>query len=39
MTNPLSLLWWAISQDTMLLAVGLIIIAIVAAFVVFGGGW
>lgn len=39
MTNPISLIWFAFSQSITLVIVGLLAVAIVAAVVVFGGGW
>lgn len=39
MTNPLSLLWWAVSQHLFLLAVAVISLGVILAVVVFGGGW
>jgi len=39
MTSPISLVWWAVSSHVFLLAVGVITLGIVVAFVVFGGGW
>jgi hypothetical protein len=37
--NPVSLLLWAIQDSTMLVVVGVISLAILTAFFVFGGGW
>jgi hypothetical protein len=38
-TNPIGLAWWAVSQHVFLIALGLITLGVVVAFVVFGGGW
>jgi hypothetical protein len=38
-TNPFELVWWAIDGDVMVVVVGVLAVAIIAAVVVFGGGW
>jgi hypothetical protein len=37
--NPVSLVVWALSDATAWLVLGVCALAVVAAFVVFGGGW
>lgn len=37
--NPVTLVLWALSDATAWLVVGLCALAVVVAFVVFGGGW
>lgn len=39
MTSPLGLVWWALSSHLFLVALAVIMLAVVAAVVVFGGGW
>jgi hypothetical protein len=37
--NPLTLLWWSLSPEIVLVIVGVLALAIIVAVAVFGGGW
>lgn len=39
MTDPISMLWYFVQPNRWLVVVGLLVIAIATAFVVFGGGF
>jgi hypothetical protein len=38
-TSPVELVWWAVKPAMDLVVLGLCALAIVTAFIVFGGGW
>lgn len=37
--NPVALMWWALSQHIFLVALAVVTLGVVVAFMVFGGGW
>jgi hypothetical protein len=39
MSAPIELVWWAISPAMDLVILGVLALAIITVFIVFGGGW